>query len=352
MNFKGLIYYRMAFLFVLLTCMSATVVKGEAKRDTLVSKAWRDTFKIQKAQVIDVDSNRLMMVYKTKPFQFFRNIPSDLAKLGKAGVRKKNLPELGIVLASTAILLPFDQRITDACQQFGRYIHLDPSRETKTLLQFDIGSFHMDALEIPDNVNSTIYYMGEGWSNILLASGFYGYGLISNDYRAIQTSSQITESIFAMGLTTQFLKRITGRQSPFRVETDLYPTPGGKWHPFISPGKYQKSVSNYDAFPSGHLAMFMSTITIVAENYPEKKYIKPVGYSLMGLLGYAMINNGVHWMSDYPLAIAIGYTSGKIISSRGHQIIPKLSNNAGSFSSIAPAYYGNGGFGLRCSATF
>ncbi|HLN74416.1 MAG: phosphatase PAP2 family protein [Methylococcaceae bacterium] len=352
MNFKNLKCSRIIFVSALLTFILTNVVKAESKRDTLVCKAWRDTFKVRKAQIVDVDSSYSLMFYRPKPLQFFANIPSDLAGLGKAVVAKKNLPELGILLAATAIIVPFDQRITDASQQFGRYLHLDPSRESKTLLQFNIGNFHVNALEIPDNANSTIYYLGEGWSSILLAGSFYGYGLISNDYRAVQTSSQIVESIFALGLTTQFLKRITGRQSPFRVEMDSDPTPGGKWHPFISPAKYQKSVSNYDAYPSGHLATIMSTITILAQNYPEKKYIKPVGYSLMTLLGYSMLNNGVHWMSDYPLAIAIGYTTGKIISSRGHQIIPKLSNNAGSFSSVTPAYYGNGGFGLSYRATF
>jgi hypothetical protein len=29
-----------------------------------------------------------------------------------------------------------------------------------------------------------------------------------------------------------------------------------------------------------------------------------------------MVNNGIHWYSDYPLAIAIGYTFGKQISNR------------------------------------
>lgn len=352
MDFKKLLYCRIISIIVLISCLSTIVVSAEAKRDTLVTKAWRDTFKVRKAQVVDIDSSYSLMFYRPRPFQFFTHVPSDIAGLGKAVVNKKNLPELGIILATTAVIMPFDQIITDASQQFGRYLHLDPSRRSKTLVQFDIGNFHVNALEIPDNANSTIYYFGEGWSSMLVAGSFYGYGLVSNDYRAIQTSSQITEAIFALGLTTQFLKRISGRQSPFRAESDPNPTPGGKWHPFISPAIYQKSVSNYDAFPSGHLATIMATITILAENYPEKKYIKPVGYSLMGLVSYSMLNNGVHWMSDYPLAIAIGYTCGKIVSSRGQQIIPKLSNNAGSFSSITPAYYGNGGFGLSYRATF
>jgi hypothetical protein len=189
----------------------------------------------------------------------------------------------------------------------------------------------------------------------MIASGFYGYGLMENDYRALQTTSQLTEMFFTLAVTTQLLKRISGRQSPFRAmdpPEGIAPVPGGSWHPFTAPSKYQANVSNYDAFPSGHLATAMATITILAGNYPDNKYIKPVGYSLMGLLGFAMINNGVHWMSDYPLAIAIGYSCGKIALSRGRQILPKFGVNRGATSSLTPAYLGNGGIGLSYRATF
>ena len=111
-------------------------------------------------------------------------------------------------------------------------------------------------------------------------------------------------------------------------------------------------MSNHDAFPSGHLATAMATITILAGNYPDNKYIKPVGYSLMGLLGFAMLNNGVHWMSDYPLAIAIGYSCGKIALSRGRQVIPKLGHSNGATSALMPAYLGAGNVGLSYRATF
>ncbi len=56
----------------------------------------------------------------------------------------------------------------------------------------------------------------------------------------------------------------------------------------------------------------MATVTVLADNYPEKKLIRPIGYTVMGLVGLAMINNGVHWASDYPLAIGIGYVTGKV----------------------------------------
>ncbi len=75
----------------------------------------------------------------------------------------------------------------------------------------------------------------------------------------------------------------------------------------------------YDAFPSGHIATMMSVVTILADNYPEKRYIRPVGYSLMGLVGFAMLNNQVHWASDYPLAIALGYVCAKQVEKRNRK---------------------------------
>jgi hypothetical protein len=338
------------FIFSTFIFLLAAKVKAESKKDTLINVAWRDTVKIRKAQIFETDE-ATMLYTRPKPFKFAKNVPSDIYLLGKTAFSKKNLPKLGAILAGSALLVLVDQPVTDAAKQFGRYINLDPARESKTLIEFNVGGFHVNAMEIPDNTNSAIYYLGEGWASMLVAGGLYSYGLAANDYRALQTTSQIAESIFALGLTTQFLKRITGRQSPFRAMDD-HGVRGGDWHPFPNPGKYQKRVSNYDAFPSGHLATAMATITILAGNYPDNKYIKPVGYSLMGLLGYAMLNNGVHWISDYPLAIAIGYTCGKIAVSRGHQVIPKIGHSNGATSALMPAYLGAGSLGLSYRATF
>ena len=344
-DFKNTILFCLIFF-------SSLFLRAESKKDTLVTLAWRNSVRVQKAQIVDLDSTQSMLYFRPKPFKFIQNVPSDIYQLGKVSFSRKNLPKLGMILAGTALLLAVDQPVTNAAKQFGRYINLDPSRKTKTIIEFNIGNFHVNALELPQNLNSSIYYLGEGWSSMLIAGSMYSYGLISNDYRAIQTSSQLTEMVFALGITTQFLKRISGRQSPFRAMDTPGGVPGGDWHPFPAPSRYQKSVSNYDAFPSGHIATAMATITILAGNYPENKYIKPVGYSLLGLLGYAMLNNGVHWLSDYPLAIALGYTCGKIIMSRGHQVIPKIGTEHGSSSVIMPAYIGDGSIGLSYRAIF
>jgi len=341
-----------SFTLLIIFSFSFTNLFAESRKDTLVNKAWRDTCRVVKAQIVEIDSMQSMLFYRPKPFQFIKNVPLDLYQLGKVSFSKKNLPKLGAILAGTAILVAVDQPVLDAAQHFGRFINLDAERKSKTVIEANFGSFSVDVLDLPQNVNSAIYFLGEGWPSILIAGGFYGYGLVSNDYRALQTTSQMAEMFFTLAITTQFLKRITGRESPFRAMSDGSGNPGGSWHLFPAPSHYQNNVSLHDAFPSGHLATAMATITILTGNYPENKFIKPVGYTLMGLLGYSMLNNGVHWISDYPLAIAIGYTCGKIALSRGRQVITKKLENHGISSSLAPVYLGQGSFGLSYRMTF
>jgi len=279
-----------------------------------------------------------------KIYDFGKNLPRDWAEFGKRTVSKNGLITAGAVAVSSAILIIFDQDITDGVQQFGRWAGIDPERKNFNALSFKVGGTNVDLLDLPQNANTTLYFIGEGWPSIALASGILVNGLIKHDQRDVLTASQFAECYIAMGITTQLIKHMTGRESPF-VAT----VPGGKWKFFPNPKKYQKSVPKYDAFPSGHMATAMATVTILSTNYPEHTYIKPVGYTMMTLIGLAMVNNGVHWMSDYPLSIAIGYTYGKIATSRGVTIkaLQRMGNekNKGKVT-IGPSLMVDGTIGL------
>ena len=344
-----ILQFRLLILLCALHCLSIDLLASERiiGTDTLVYKPWKDTVRLTKAQVYDLNPTESLLIYKPRPFEFITNVPSDLVSFGKAVVSKKNLPALGLLVGTTAVLVAFDQQLLDGAQQFGRFIHLDPERKFKRAISFNIGSFEVPVLDIPQNLNSAFYFIGEGWPSIMVAGGFYGYGIFKNDYRARQTSSQLAEMFFTLAVTTQVLKRVTGRQSPMKSTK-----PGGEWHPFTKPSVYQEDVAKYDAFPSGHLATIMATVTIIAGNYPSNKYIKPLGYSIMGILGYAMMNNSVHWAGDYPIAIAIGYTCGKIALSRGQKTIKKKSTITGYNSSLMPLFFGHNGYGLSYRLTF
>ncbi|MDQ2772878.1 MAG: phosphatase PAP2 family protein [Bacteroidota bacterium] len=252
---------------------------------------------------------------KPKPFSWAYHIPRDLGQFPGYAFRRENSGTLISLAAASVALWAADPAILDWAQDFGKFIGLKAASTQKSLVHipFSIGSANLPLeFNVPDNLNSTFYYLGDGWTHLAVASSFWIYGGIKKDNRALRTSSELGEAIFSTGLVVQGLKRITGRQSPFTASKDR-----GEWDLFPSYSVYQNSVPSHDAFPTGHLATAMATVTVIAENYPEYHFIRPVGYSLMGLLGYAMLNNGVHWASDYPVGIALGYAFAKIAVRNG-----------------------------------
>ena len=286
---------------------------------------------------------------KPRRFQYIKYGPKDLFIYGKNTFQKKNIARISAMAAATALLVAADQSIADESQKLGRKIHLSRYDRTRTMIS--IKGFPV--FRGPTDLGSALYFIGDGWMDVFIFSSFMGYGMIRNDNRALQTAAQIGEGLIAAGLTVQILKHIAGRESPC-VAT----VPRGKWRLFPSPIDFQKNVAKYDAFPSGHLATSVMVFTVISENYPEYKFIRPLGYTLLTLLSFQMMNNGVHWISDYPMAIAIGYSLGKIAANRGRTLINKSDSiqssdcgQANSFS-VLPIYYGRCGMGLALNYKF
>lgn len=234
-----------------------------------------------------------------------KHIPKDITELGKFAFEKEHLIWTGASLGVTVLLLPFDQQLIDDSIRLGSGIHFNAGHSYS-----NIGPFRV----IPNDINSAVYYIGNGGTTMLLSGFFYAVGSLGNDYRALNTSSELVEVLLATGVITQAIKRISGRQSPGPAIASEQP--GGHWTPFPGIKAYQTHTSNYDAMPSGHLATCMATITVIAANYAEIKWIKPVGYTLMGIMAFEMMSSKVHWASDYPLALFIGYVIGKNAAKR------------------------------------
>jgi len=262
---------------------------------------------------------------RPKHLAFAKNIIPSIGLYFKTTLTKNNIIPIGGMITATAVLCLWDKSILDCSQKIGDNLGIAHTNRQKTYAQFSI-KLGNNLFEVPLNgpwdLNSAMYFLGDGVTHLTIASSFWIYGAIAKDFRARQTASELAESIIAAGIVVQVLKHITGRESPFAAEFPI-----GKWRPFPNQAEYAKHVPSYDAFPSGHLATAMATVTVIAENYPEKKYVRPVGYSLMGLLAYSMLNNGVHWFSDYPLSITMGYAFAKIAVNRGRKVIEKKTNS-------------------------
>lgn len=266
-----------------------------------------DSLKREQIQYVKIKSNLEYGFKKPTTWQMFKYIPNDLYELGKFTIQKQNLKWDALALGSTLAILPYDQKIMTNSSDLGHKIGgWDEDSRYKRVAGIEL---------LPTTISSGVYYLGNGNTTLILSGMFYAIGKFNkNDYRALNTSNELVEVLLSVGIATQTIKRITGRQSPSAAIADG--NDGGAWNPFPSFSAYAKHTPNYDAMPSGHVATYMATLTVIATNYPEIKWIKPVGYSLGSVLAFNMLTQRVHWASDYPIAILMGYVMGKNIANR------------------------------------
>lgn len=256
-----------------------------------------------------IGNGKFLVYPKPRSFAFITQLPKATTGLVSTTFSKKSIKPLVVIAAATGLLILADEDIANGVQQFSTNINLDATEKNKNIWIVNLGGKSTTIIKAPGNINTALYQIGQGFPGLILGAGMFVYGKIKDNYRATSTASQLAETFILMGVTTQVLKRITGRQSPLPGNEN-----SNQWHFLPSFSAFQKHTPMYDAFPSGHLATLMSTVTVFTENYPEMKWIKPVGYSLTGLVGLAMINNDAHWASDYPLALGLGYLCAKVVA--------------------------------------
>lgn len=269
--------------------------------------------------------------------------PSDWGLFVKQSFKKENLPWLGAIGASTVLLIHYDEKLYSATKRAGRKLSISSKDNTKTYLK--IGG--VSVFRGPSDLGSAMYFLGDGWINIGLFGYFETYGWLKEDWRAAQTGHQLAEGLLVTGFTTQIIKRVTGRETPRAASAKR-----GVWRMFPSFKDFQAHRTRYDAVPSGHMATGMMTVTVIAENYPDNKYVKPIGYFLLTALGFQMVNNGVHWASDYPLGLAVGYGVGKAIAAGGKTAAKRSGPVAPAALNFAPYLSQEGAVGASLAYKF
>jgi membrane-associated PAP2 superfamily phosphatase len=252
------------------------------------------------------------------------NVPMDMWLFAKHDVwNSNNIPHFLGLASATGVLIASD----DATWNEGNRWYNSNSMVTRTSIFFK--------------------EFGDGRTQFGLAAAFAAYGWVASDNRALRTGSQIVEVVLGSGAVVQILKHITGRESPF-VST----APGGKWRFFPNQISYLKHVPAFDAMPSGHLCTSVATFVLIAENYPEcKSWMTPLSYVLTGCIGVGMVNTGIHWYSDYPFAIAIGYAFGKLVTHRD-DYLKSTSGQIGSVNYSLSPYISGMGAGMSCNMNF
>ena len=275
------------------------------------------------AQSRDTMSARPSQVERVKLWTMFENMPKNWNAWGKNIFRSEHAEEWAWVGGLTLLTFATDDDTYTPADKFYK-----SSDDTRYWSDF-------------------FAEIGDGRTQFAVAGAFAAYGLAFDDNKAFNTGSQIVQAVFASGAVIQVLKHVTGRESPF-VRT----TPTGVWNFFPNQVDYHRFVPHYDAFPSGHICTSLATVIIIAENYPDNKWVKPVGYTLTTLVGLGMLNNGIHWISDYPLGLFIGYYFGKLAAHpEGYDWGGTDGGNARMKMSILPTITPSGG-GLMMSVRF
>lgn len=304
-------------------------VRNDSAFNTIKSN-YNDSLKVLNLTKKDIGVNdnktsrtdSLSYNYIPRWYSFITNLPGDMVDFYEQDLTLKNVPlYLGIGALTTGLVMT-DNETWKASDR----LYKKPG-------------FYKSASDI-------IVEVGDGRSQFGLAAAFALYGFIADDSRALRTASEVVEAVLASGAVVQVLKHITGRESPF-VSTK----PGGAWRFFPNQIQYHKHVPAFDAYPSGHLTTSLAAFVVIAENYPEVKWIRPVCYTTETLLAISMVNTGIHWYSDYPLAVFLGYEFGKIISHHGDSADHSKNDEKNTHLVIEP-YFNQRDEGLSFSLVF
>jgi membrane-associated phospholipid phosphatase len=271
---------------------------------------------VHPVSVTDTSQSESTLLYPPITWHtFIENIPRDWSQWAQTAFRQDKIGDWALVTGLTTALFVTDD------------ITYTPSKH------------FFESSERAGYWSNFAAEIGDGRTQFGVAGAFAAYGLLFGDQRALRTGSQIIEVVLGAGAVVQVLKHVTGRESPFTRSS-----PTGIWKFFPDQVQYHKHVPAYDAFPSGHICTSMATVVVIAENYPEVKWIRPLGYLFCAFIGVGMANNGIHWYSDYPLGIFLGYSFGMIASHQEMFTIAGHDNKNSLNISLAPSIsrYGPG----------
>ena len=213
-------------------------------------------------------SQDIQKEYVPKWHDFITNTPSNMVGVVTNSFTSENLPAFGYISAITAALVITDAQTHSAVKTF--FKNTTPLK----------------------NYGKYAVLLGDGKVEFGVGGLFALYGLAFDDDRALRTGLQCTEALISNGIMVQLLKRITGRESPLTSTSR-----SGTWRFFPNVVKYQKNQPKYYSFPSGHLSTAIATLTVIAENYPESNIVKPIGYTVVGLLGVGLVAKDMHWFN-------------------------------------------------------
>jgi membrane-associated phospholipid phosphatase len=182
------------------------------------------------------------------------------------------------------------------------------------------------------------------FGSIYGVSSVAAIGLLSAAFKrqkGVQTSLLASQAVITSAAWVQLIKHLTGREDPSASYVYSKKSGGQWWGPFAQYDQdlpVYKSVSSFDAFPSGHTAAAFSIATVFASQYASIKAVPIISYSMATLVGFSRLTEHAHWASDVFAGGLIGYVCGKQVVNRFNKTHQNHSDLFTSDSKIKPEF--------------
>lgn len=144
--------------------------------------------------------------------------------------------------------------------------------------------------------------LGSGAVTISLTAGFYLYGLVARDQRAVRVGLTGVKAIVITAVFTYAMKYATQRHRPYEdnpPDPRIWEGPFGSW--------------SSTSFPSGHSSLVFAAAAVFASEYKDKIWVPILSYSLASLAAASRVYEDKHWSSDVIIGSALGFFIGKFV---------------------------------------
>ncbi len=147
----------------------------------------------------------------------------------------------------------------------------------------------------------------------LVGAGFFVAGTVAGAPAMTAAGIHVTEAVVLAAAIDGVGKGMAGRALPGVRTSDSFSWGRG----------FHDNNGDFVAFPSGHTAAAFAMAAALTGEADEchlgfDRYVGPLAYSAAGAVALSRLYEHVHWVSDLPLAVAIGSWSGLTVEGRAH----------------------------------
>jgi membrane-associated phospholipid phosphatase len=155
-----------------------------------------------------------------------------------------------------------------------------------------------------DHLGNSVSYLGEPYTLLPIAAGFYFGGTAYGSDHFRETGLLTFEALADVTVEELVLKSIFSRQRPLEGNGN---------------GEFEASGTRWNSsFPSGHAIETMALASVVAHEYPHKRWVQILAYAYAGGVIGARLAANKHFPGDVMAGGALGWFTGDYVYGHRH----------------------------------